>query len=363
MTDVEIKISVIIPVYNVEKYIDNALTTLTKQNFSGYEIILTDDGSTDSSGEICDRWAKEHDNIQVIHKPNGGVASARNAALEFAKGEYIYFMDPDDYIEGELFAENYAIAKKYDCDEVIFGFKSFIFDSHDAVTQQLAYPINIDGVYKFERFQKMFLRHLMNVHNVVWNRLYKREFIGDMRFEASLKTAEDAIFNMALFKKGFGNIYYNNKLYYVYLCREHSLMTTFDPMRFENNNRIMDTIYDIAKSWSMESSFKKYLAYHYVETFLYEYSNAIMPGCTLKKSEIIERIKNYSKDERVLNARTVISLSDISSMSLKVLYILSNLKMYNSALAFKKLAASAGRKIQGLKYRITTKRNTKQQKG
>jgi glycosyltransferase involved in cell wall biosynthesis len=132
MNATEIKISIILPVYNVEKYIDRAILSLVSQSFGDYEIILCNDGSKDSSGKKCDEWAEKESRIKVIHKENGGVASARNAALQIAEGEYIYFMDPDDYVVGELLCENYALAKETDADQVIFGFVSEVLDKDES---------------------------------------------------------------------------------------------------------------------------------------------------------------------------------------------------------------------------------------
>lgn len=92
-------ISIVIPVYNVEKYIDKCLETIVKQTYQHLEIILVDDGSTDLSGEKCDLWKKKDSRIIVIHKENGGLSSARNAGINIATGDYISFIDSDDFID------------------------------------------------------------------------------------------------------------------------------------------------------------------------------------------------------------------------------------------------------------------------
>lgn len=87
-------ITVIVPIYNMEAYLCTSLDRLLQQSFQDYEILLIDDGSKDSSGEICDRYAREHSRIRVVHKPNGGLSTARNAGIEHARGEYLTFCDP-----------------------------------------------------------------------------------------------------------------------------------------------------------------------------------------------------------------------------------------------------------------------------
>ena len=97
-------ISVIVPIYNTEKYLAKCLDSLINQTFQSLEIILIDDGSIDNSGKICDEYALNDDRIKVIHKENGGVSSARNAGLDLATGSYIAFVDPDDYIDPDMYA-------------------------------------------------------------------------------------------------------------------------------------------------------------------------------------------------------------------------------------------------------------------
>ena len=96
-------ISIIVPVYNVEKYIEKSISSVCMQTYSNIEIILVNDGSTDNSGEICNQLAQQDTRIRVFHKKNGGVSSARNLALAHATGDYIGFVDPDDYIDASMF--------------------------------------------------------------------------------------------------------------------------------------------------------------------------------------------------------------------------------------------------------------------
>lgn len=116
-------ISIIVPVYNVEQYLDDCLISIINQTYKNLEIILIDDGSTDKSGKICDEYAKKDSRIIVIHKENGGVSSARNAGLRIAKGAYIGFVDPDDWIAEDMYEVLYSNAKKYDADVSVCKYK------------------------------------------------------------------------------------------------------------------------------------------------------------------------------------------------------------------------------------------------
>ena len=116
-----IKVSIVVPVYNVEKYLEQCVDSLLAQTIDSKEIILVDDGSTDSSGKLCDAYAEKNACVRVIHKQNGGQGSARNVGVEFAAGEYLYFIDSDDYLEAEALQTLYAAAKRDDLDVILFG--------------------------------------------------------------------------------------------------------------------------------------------------------------------------------------------------------------------------------------------------
>lgn len=118
-------ISVIIPVYNVEEYLRECVDSVLSQTYENYEIILVDDGSTDNSGKICDEYAEKNDKITVIHKENSGPSKTRNIGLKAAKGEYIYFLDSDDYLKNNAFEKLVSVAKTEDADVVFFDGLSF----------------------------------------------------------------------------------------------------------------------------------------------------------------------------------------------------------------------------------------------
>lgn len=123
-----VTVSVVIPVYNVEKYLKECIDSVLRQTYSSYEIILIDDGSTDSSGSICDEYVSKDDRISVVHKANGGLSSARNAGLEKASGKYVYFLDSDDYITENALEKLVEAAEKDKSDVVFFDAHSFADD-------------------------------------------------------------------------------------------------------------------------------------------------------------------------------------------------------------------------------------------
>lgn len=169
-------ISVIIPVYNVEKYLEECVESVLTQTYKNIEIILVDDGSTDSSGEICDSYALQNSNVQVIHQLNAGLSDARTAGLKKAIGKYVYFLDSDDYIAADALEKLCMIAENDSSDIVFFDAHSFIDENRDSKMKQTylrahKYQSNA-GFLVFEQMQQY-----EEYHSAVWAMLLKREFI------------------------------------------------------------------------------------------------------------------------------------------------------------------------------------------
>lgn len=128
-------ISVIVPVYNVENYLPHCIDSILEQSYKDFEIILVDDGSSDGSADICDRYAHIYDNIRVIHKKNGGLSSARNAGIEAANGEYVIYIDSDDYIDRDSFKDMIRLADRYHT-KVVLGEIQAFYENEDIVMNQ-----------------------------------------------------------------------------------------------------------------------------------------------------------------------------------------------------------------------------------
>ena len=122
MENSNIKVSIIMPVYKVEEYVGKAIESIQAQTLKEWEFLIVDDGTPDKSGEICDAYAEKDDRIHVIHKENGGAPSARNMAIEMAKGEYFYFLDSDDWAEPTMLEDMYNLAKRDNAQLVVAGF-------------------------------------------------------------------------------------------------------------------------------------------------------------------------------------------------------------------------------------------------
>lgn len=167
-------VSVIIPVYHVENYLDNCVRSIVTQAYSNLEIILVDDGSDDSCPQKCDSWAEKDKRIKVIHKINGGLSDARNAGLDIAQGEYIAFVDSDDFVHPDYVKRLVAIISQKDCDIAICGFEKFV-DGLDVPQKETS------GVVKYLNPKDCYV-HTDAYFDVAWNKLYRRTVIGDVRY-------------------------------------------------------------------------------------------------------------------------------------------------------------------------------------
>ena len=169
------KLSIIVPVYRVEAYIEKCIDSILAQAFSDFELILVDDGSPDRCPEICDAYAQEHPNIKVIHQPNGGLSDARNAGLDIAVGEYIGFVDSDDYIHRDMYRTMVAEMEQTDSDMVICD--------HYVVDQQ---KVSVYAWYKETCCMSHhgIMRAILadTIGSQAWNKLYKRALFEGIRY-------------------------------------------------------------------------------------------------------------------------------------------------------------------------------------
>lgn len=167
-------ITVIVPVYNVEAYLERCVDSILRQDYKDMEIILVDDGSPDSSGKICDRYAEKDSRIKVIHKQNGGLGPARNSALDIAQGEYVFFIDSDDYITEGIIGKLYRSCKKEGSDISCCGYQSGKKVYYCEGSTEI-----LDAV---KATQKMLMCEGMDANAVC--KLYKRELFKEIRYPA-----------------------------------------------------------------------------------------------------------------------------------------------------------------------------------
>ena len=251
-------ISIIIPVYKVEKYLEKCIESVLKQTYTNLQIILVDDGSPDNCGKICDEYAKKDSRIEVIHKANGGLSDARNVGISKAKGRYIGFVDSDDYIKEDMYEILLNLIKKYDADVSICNLYDVI-DGNEYIRNKE------NGIREYSRLD--ILKEVLldkNIQSYAWNKLYKKELFDEVKYPIG-KKYEDIGTTFYIFEK-CNKIVVTSEPEYYYLKRSDSLVnnvtesTVFDYMELILQRYLY--IYDNIKE------LKQYNDYYLVRTLL-----------------------------------------------------------------------------------------------
>ena len=216
------KISVIVPIYNVGVYLERCLISLYEQTYKNLEVILVDDGSTDNCLEICKEYAQKDSRFKFIHQKNKGVSGARNTGLDLATGDYIGFVDPDDYIHPEMYERLYLLLKENDAD-MSACFPRGCFDSNYAEPPREDIEVMLyDNVGAMNSvFDPKF--EINGTGVVVWNRLYKKYLFNNLRFNTQFRRSEDEHIICYLMKRVNKFVITDERLYY-YFNRSDSLV-------------------------------------------------------------------------------------------------------------------------------------------
>ena len=217
------KISVIVPVYNVERYLEKCIDSILKQTYTNLEVILIDDGSIDSSPKICDMYKKKDDRVRVIHKVNEGVSVARNMGLDIAQGDFIIFIDSDDYVHNQMIEILYKGIIENNSDISMCEYKNVL---EDEVIKEEKYD---EKLLRFENYTN--IEALSNLKSdkminyvVVWNKLYKRKLFDNLRYKEGKIHEDEFIIHKILYK--CNRISYLHKQLYYYLKRNNSIMAS-----------------------------------------------------------------------------------------------------------------------------------------
>ena len=213
-------ISVIVPIYNVEKYLNKCIDSIINQKYKNLEIILVDDGSPDNSGKICDEYSKKDNRIKVIHKENGGVSSARNVGINNATGNWISFIDSDDWIEEDYINNLLSNAKKNNAEISMCGY--------NRVYETKVEKINANGDIKVFNSREFLIKALNPQTGIGFShmKLIKRQAISDLHFNDDMKVAEDAFFNIKL-SKNINKACFIGEALYNYRNNQTSIVKSF----------------------------------------------------------------------------------------------------------------------------------------
>lgn len=236
------KVSVVLPIYNVEKYLKKSVQSVQNQTYRNLEIILVDDGSKDSSGRICDELSNEDSRIQVVHKNNGGLASARNSGYEVATGEYVMYIDSDDCVKEDTVKKCVDAIERDKSDVVIFGYEKVSEDGN--ILEVCSWD---NKIYSHNEMTEHLYRAICEMSfGYAWNKLYRKSILdkSGVLGDAKVIDREDLIYNMELLKY-WNKITYIDYVGYEYLQRSTSLLHNSNLARLNGVEYFVERVHDI----------------------------------------------------------------------------------------------------------------------
>jgi len=294
------KVSIIVPVYNAQKYLDKCIKSIINQTYRNCEIILINDGSTDNSLNICMEYEKKHSNIMIINQENGGPSIARNNGIKNASGKYLVFVDSDDEIQNNMIEKMVANLEKNQVDLVVAGVKKIFYkNSQIAQIKEIKYQKTLlndfDEIVNY--FWPIFDK---NGFNALWNKIYKLDIIkkNNIRLDNSLNMGEDYLFNLNYIVNA-KKVLISDEILYNYKIEYNILTNKFEEDLFEHRMIIWNKTQETLKNNNClkDANDMKYLYVKFI------YAQIIMlshPNCTYtkeKKKEIIDNMYNEMTKE------------------------------------------------------------------
>ena len=314
-----IKISVIMPVYKVEEYVGKAIESIQAQTLKEWEFLIVDDGTPDKSGEICDAYAAKDERIHVIHKENGGAPSARNVAIDIAKGEYMYFMDSDDWAEPTMLEDMYNLAKRDNAQLVVAGFyiDTYYTDTEyrqdDFVVADAVYP-NKEAFRK--NAYKLFDKNLLYTP---WNKLFDSRYIMENNLRFPTTFWDDFPFNVSVVRN-IERVTVTSKQYYHFIRkRAESETAAYRPNMYEKREDEHGWMINLYKEWNVHNAeSREMIARRYVERLIGCVENITNPKCTLSYGEKRKQVKDMLSKQHVAQC---LKLAKPRSSYMKILLI------------------------------------------
>ncbi len=341
------KISIIVPIYNVEKYLVKCLDSLVNQTLKEIEIILVDDGSPDNCPKICDEYANKDNRIKVIHKQNAGVSAARNTGIEIATAEWLAFVDADDWVEEDMFEEAYKRTVNCDVDMVLFNFYSN-YEKKEVVNKKIPQEDFItDNQDIIQQLKLSVLHETFGPYNTSftlmgapWNKIFKASIVKENKIEFPLEVKgvfDDALFNLYYYDYVKKVVFFNKPLYH-YRRLSTSILNKFKPNKLEINQAIFNKIEEYIKQHNDDELLKnaynsRVVLYLHITINLYFFNKDNTKSVREKIAELKETIETepYKEALKKVNPKYLTKLQRIYYKCLKrkklfTLYVLFNLK-------------------------------------
>ena len=310
-------VSVIMPVYNVDRYLEKAIRSVLAQTFSDFELILIDDGSTDKSAEICDGF-HSYTNVTVLHIPNSGVAHARNTGLKTAKGKYIAFFDSDDWVEPDMLSRMVTAAEETQSEIVVCGFHMEYYENG----RELDYQVKPQSLScNIDEFKSLFYEALKkNLLSTPWNKLYQRDFLLEHGTLFQDRLCEDIYFNLELFADIQKITFLDITPYHWYRSRPGSeTAKIYSPdLLWTTKKDVYEGLVELCRKWNMcDPIHMKNINCYYTDR-LVQCVQEIMASRGYKHQEKRRYIKAILSDEETRHA---LKIARPSSKAMKLCYV------------------------------------------
>ena len=287
------EITVIMPVYKVEKYVARALDSMLKQTFENYEFIIVDDGSPDKSAEVVMRYALLDPRIHLIRQQNAGAPAARNRGLRMAQGKYVYFMDSDDWVEPTMLEDMYRLAEEHDLEVVLAGFYiDTYYDERRYVSACVSQP---DQIFADQQeFRKNAYRLFdCNLLYTPWNKLTRTDYLREQGIEFQNTFWDDFPFNLDLVRNVRRIGVLENRYYHFIRARAESETTRYRHNMYDKREEEHRTILELYEGWGQKDEASMEMLYRrYIERVLGCVENMANPECTLSLMEKIAAIRD-----------------------------------------------------------------------
>lgn len=319
-------VSIVVPVYKVEKYLERCINSLISQTLSDVEIILVDDGSPDNCPALCEKWASKDERIKVVHKQNGGLSSARNAGMAIATGKYIGFVDSDDDVEPDMYEKMFSAAEQHQVD---FVMTDYIRIQEDGTSHLKTLDID-SGYYDKSKIREEIFPNLIMRESVdygpllsVWHCLYRADFLNqyELCFDEQVRWSEDNIFSAVM---GYycGSFYYmKGEGLYHYYQNPGTITTSFRKGSWQvycTMNDHLHAFFDQVDDYDFSRQLKLHMIYYGC--------NCIGQARAVSKREAMENIRSILWDRHLVEAFKNFKLPNIA-LKLKVQLILMKWKM------------------------------------
>ena len=310
-------ISVIMPAYRVEHYIERAVDSLLSQTFRDFELIIVDDGSPDGTGRIADALAARDGRIRVIHQPNAGAPAARNRAMETAQGRYFFFMDADDWAEKDMLSALYALAEKHNLQAVVAGFyiDTYYDDAH-FIRQTLSQP---DEIFSSQADFRAAAWRLFdkNLLYTPWNKLYRADYLRENNIRFPDTFWDDFPFNLAVFRD-IERVGVTERAYYHFIrARAESETARYRADMYEKREEENGWMIELYDHWQLhDPASREMIARRYAERVVGCVENVANPACPKT-----HRQKRQAVREMLLNPalKEALSIARPRSMTMRLL--------------------------------------------